>query len=149
MIDLTPARIELGLTGDYSAAEFYAATSRLISHYSAHANDCGVFLDIEDEELANVGRSRATASVAMAPGGLWFVGHHFQNSTSGTGCAPSVWDRAGYATRKEAVEAVTAHAVAWFSRQIDNADSEQNKREAAAVIQALTRGPEAQQLSLF
>lgn len=150
MIDLAHVCTDLGFHPHITGPEYNAMTPRLAAFYGAQTNDSGVFLDCDDEELATIGKSSASVRVAMAPTGVWFVGFSFQNATGGSSCAPSVWHRVGYATRKEAVEAVTAKALAWFGRQIDHQhEPESVRREAAEMVKALTRGPEAQQLSLF
>lgn len=78
-----------------------ARQAKAAALFGGNANENGVLLDYEEEELARAGQTYAFARVGTGPAGLWVACGGFQGPCSGFSSSPSVWDTA-HATRAEA-----------------------------------------------
>lgn len=114
-------------------------------------NDCGVFTYRSDEFCLSAGRCKAEIDLVQAPNQLWAMSTSYQTAIGGGGSAPSVWDRAAYPTRDDALMAGIHHLIDRFkSEAVDpnSCNGDSNKRNALQMV-ALLEAEKTPQLALF
>lgn len=106
------------------------ATKKLIDYHGRGSNENGVFQEREVVTLAKVGRSEATARLALTAR-CWLFGYDYGNATGARCGGPSVWDRRGYKTREAAILGAAQAARHWFDQQITTTNSCVSDKTAA------------------
>ena len=121
--------------------KYQKAINRLIKRRGARCNQAGVFADIEDVELARLGRCAATASLSVTPAGHWFATLDWRTATEGGGAAPSVAQPTAYPSRDIALTAMRMRAYEKFQRIAerthDSCLTDAMREEAARMAVAL------------
>jgi len=117
------------------------ATQEAAELWGIETNKCGVCRNITTEVLIDEKRITAEIYLARTTKNYWLTGISAHTSLSGTGYAPSVWDRTGYtsydAARKQAIQKVKD----FFSRSA-------LEKEKSFIFSKISE-KETPQLSLF
>ena len=80
-----------------------------------------MFDEIEEVELARLGRCKATAGLAVTPRGEWFAALDWWTATAGGGAAPRVTQATAYPSRDIALTAMRMRAYEKFHRIAERA----------------------------
>lgn len=142
-IDHEPIIAQFGGRGQ-RAQDYMEATKRLSDYFrgSAQINDSGVFVEAKVAVRATVKNCQADITIAQTGTGVWLLGHRYSSPTSGSGSAPSVWNRKAYATESDAARAGIEEAARWFeahSKTLNSCAGEAELKNAAELAAQLRR----------